>query len=28
MCLLIKRLEQGRFVWSHASSDKIHLTQA
>jgi transposase len=28
LCLLIKRLEQGRFVWPQADSGKIHLTPA
>ena len=28
VCLLIKRLERGRFVWPQASSGKVHLTQA
>jgi transposase len=28
VCLLIKRLERGRFVWPQADSGKVHLTQA
>ena len=28
VCLLIKRLERGRFVWPQATSGKVHLTQA
>lgn len=28
LCLLIKRLEHGRFVWPQADSGKIHLTPA
>ena len=28
VCLLIKRLEQGHFIWPQATSGKIHLTQA
>ena len=28
VCLLIKRLERGRFVWPQASAGKVHLTQA
>ena len=28
MCLLAKRLEQGRFVWPNAESGAIHLTPA
>ena len=28
VCLLIKRLERGRFVWPQASSGKVHLTHA
>jgi transposase len=28
LCLLIKRLEQGRFVWPQADSGKVHLTPA
>jgi transposase len=28
MCLLIKRLEQGRFVWPQADSGAVHLSAA
>lgn len=28
LCLLCKRLEQGRFVWPQAHNGKAHLTQA
>lgn len=28
LCLLAKRLEQGRFIWPQANSGKVHLTQA
>jgi transposase len=28
MCLLAKRLEQGRFVWPQAASGAVHLTGA
>ena len=28
VCLLIKRLEQGHFIWPQATSGKVHLTQA
>jgi transposase len=28
LCLLAKRLEQGRFVWPQADSGKVHLSQA
>ncbi|PRC93984.1 IS66 family insertion sequence element accessory protein TnpB [Solimicrobium silvestre] len=28
LCLLSKRLEQGRFIWPQADSGKVHLTQA
>jgi transposase len=28
MCLFIKRLEQGRFVWPQATQGALHLTQA
>ena len=28
VCLLIKRLERGRFVWPQAVSGKVHLTEA
>jgi len=28
LCLLSKRLEQGRFVWPQADSGKVHLSQA
>lgn len=28
LCLLIKRLEHGRFVWPQADSGKIHLSSA
>ena len=28
MCLLIKRLEQGRFVWPQADSGSVHLSAA
>ena len=28
MCLLAKRLDEGRFVWPQASSGSVHLTPA
>ncbi|WP_051504719.1 IS66 family insertion sequence element accessory protein TnpB [Robbsia andropogonis] len=28
LCLLCKRLEQGRFVWPQAQGGKVHLSQA
>ena len=28
VCLLIKRLEHGHFVWPQAAAGKVHLTQA
>ena len=28
VCLLIKRLERGRFVWPQAANGKVHLTEA
>lgn len=28
MCLLVKRLDEGRFVWPQASSGSVHLTPA
>jgi len=28
MCLLAKRLEEGRFVWPNAESGAVHLTPA
>ncbi len=28
LCLLAKRLERGRFVWPHANSGSVALTQA
>ena len=28
LCLFCKRLEQGRFVWPHATSDSVSLTAA
>jgi transposase len=28
VCLFAKRLERGRFVWPHATSDTVYLIQA
>jgi len=28
LCLLAKRLEDGRFIWPQAESGRVHLTQA
>jgi transposase len=28
LCLFIKRMEQGRFIWPSVSDGKIHLTPA
>jgi transposase len=28
LCLFVKRLERGRFVWPQATSGTVHLTQA
>jgi len=28
LCMLVKRLETGRFVWPQAENGRVHLTQA